>query len=91
MIRRFIFDYDLQNRHGKGLKTFDFKRNNSTGSAVAAAFYVRDPYNITIKKLHGEETAINTDNVPIEPRVSKGTPMIFTVLDDVIVEARRRT
>ena len=91
MKRSFIFDYDLQNRHGKGLKTFDFKRNNSNGSAVAAAFYVRDPYNITIKKLHGEETAINTDNVPIEPRVSKGTPMIFTVLDDVIVEARRRT
>ncbi len=91
MKRSFIFDYDLQNRHGKGLKTFDFKRNNSNGSAVAAAFYVRDPFDITIKKLHGEETTINTDNVPIEPRASKGTPMIFTVLDDIIVEAHRRT
>jgi len=91
MKRSFIFDYDLQNRHGKGLKTFDFKRNNSNGSEVAAAFYVREPFDVAIKKLHGEEIIINTDNVPIEPRASKGTPMVFTVLDDVIVEAHRRT
>ena len=55
------------------------------------AFYVREPFDVAIKKLHGEEIIINTDNVPIEPRASKGTPMVFTVLDDVIVEAHRRT
>lgn len=41
--RSFVFEYDIQGRNGKGLKTFDFKKNGSNGTCIAAAFHVTMP------------------------------------------------
>lgn len=87
--RSLALDYEIQGRNGKGLKTFDFKKNGSNGTAVAAAFYVKEPYDVIITQFHGTETVINTESVLIEPRASKGMLTIMTLLDDVVTGGRK--
>ena len=85
--RTLAFEYELQGRNGKGLKTFDFKRNGSNGSAVAAAMYVREPFEFMIVQKHSAPTRMNTENIFIEPRLSKGMPVVASILDDYVTEA----
>ncbi len=85
--RSLIFDYEIQKRHGKGLKTFDFKKNGSNGTCVAAAFYVREPFDFTVVQLHGTETVFNTEQILIENRAGKGTLLVMALLDDVVTKA----
>ena len=82
--RSFIFDYDVQGRNGKGLKTFEFKKNGSNGREIAGALYVRDPYDFTVTQFHGTATVANTDHVLIEPRAGKGQLLVMAMLDDVV-------
>ena len=87
--RSFLFDYEVQGRNGKGLKTFDFKKNGSNGNCVAAVFHVCEPYPITIVQRHGAETTISTESVHIEPRAGKGSMLVAVVLDDDVVEVKK--
>lgn len=87
--RSLALDYELQGRNGKGLKTFDFKKNGSNGTSIAAAFYVKEPYDVIITQFHGTETCINTESVLIEPRAGKGMLTVMALLDDVVVGGRR--
>lgn len=84
MKRCFVFDYDLQNRYGKGVKTFDFKRNGSNGTKLIWAGHITDPVSLIAVQKHGTETEFSSENVPIEARNGKGSPIVITVLDDVI-------
>ena len=79
-----MFDYDLQNRYGKGVKTFDFKRNGSNGTKLIWAGHITDPVSLIAVQKHGTETEFSSENVPIEARNGKGSPIVITVLDDVI-------
>lgn len=90
MKRSLIFDYDVQNRYGKGLKTFDFKKNGSNGTEIAAAFYVKEPIDMVITQRHGTVTTVNSESVLIEPRLSKGFPEILAVLDDTVISAKAK-
>lgn len=83
--RSFLFDYELQGRNGKGLKTFDFKKNGSNGTRLAYAAAVTEPYDFTLTQRHGTVTALNTEAIHIEPRASKGTMLVAVVLDDDVV------
>ena len=87
--RSLLFDYEIQGRNGKGLKTFDFKKNGSNGTRIAAAFYVREPFDIAVKQRHGTVTRINTEEVRIEQRASKGSMLILVMLDDDVILADR--
>ena len=87
--RSFLFDYEVQGRNGKGLKTFDFKKNGSNGNCIAAVFHVCEPYPITIVQRHGAETTISTESVHIEPRTGKGSMLVAVVLDDDVVEVKK--
>ena len=84
-----MFDYEVQGRNGKGLKTFDFKKNGSNGTRIAAAFYVREPFDMAIKQRHGTVTRVNTEEVRIEQRASKGSMLILVMLDDDVVAVDR--
>lgn len=86
--RTFIFDYDVQGRNGKGLKTFDFKKNGSNGSGLVAAFYITEPIDIQVEQLHGAITVISSNEVASERRASSGRVAVVSVLDDVIVSAK---
>ena len=88
--RSFVFDHELQGRNGKGLKAFDFKKNGSNGTAIAAALYVREPYNFTVEQKHGAVTLCNTEEVRIDNRAGRGDLLVMALLDDVVIGARRQ-
>ena len=88
--RSFVFEYDIQGRNGKGLKTFDFKKNGSNGTCIAAAFHVTVPFPFAVRQFHGTETRIDTTElVHIEPRAGKGSILVMALLDDVVTGAYR--
>jgi len=87
--RSLIFDHELQGRYGKGLKSFDFKKNGSNGTCVAAAFYVREPFDFNVVQFHGTVTRANTDQVFIEPRASRGQLLVMALLDDIVIAAEK--
>ena len=82
--RSFVFDYELQGRNGKGLKTFDFKKNGSNGTCIAGALHVKEPYDIIVEQRHGSITKLNTEEIAIEQRAGKGTLTVMALLDDVV-------
>ena len=88
--RSFVFDHELQGRNGKGLKAFDFKKNGSNGTAIAAALYVREPYNFTVEQKHGAVTLCNTEEVRIDNRAGRGDLLVMALLDDVVIGAHRQ-
>ncbi|MDO4568108.1 MAG: DNA topoisomerase (ATP-hydrolyzing) [Clostridia bacterium] len=89
MKRCFVFDYDIQNRYGKGVKTFDFKKNGSNGTHLVAAMRVTQPQSIMARTLRGTETSFYSDDVPIESKSGKGAPIVIALLDDRITEVLR--
>ena len=87
--RSFLFDYEQQGRNGKGVKTFDFRKNGSNGTRIAYAATVQTPYTLVIEQRHGTKTPINTEQIHIEPKASKGEMLLAVVLDDDVVSAYR--
>lgn len=85
--RSLLIDYDLQGRGGKGLKTFDFRKNGSNGSRLVAAFYIPRPTMLYITQAMGEKTTIQSNDVWMEPRFSKGQPIVMALMDDVVIDA----
>lgn len=80
-----LFDYDLQGRNGKGLKTFDLKKNGANGTCIAAAAFVGEPREFTLVQRHGTRTTLSTNEVHIEPRAGRGEMLVAVVLDDDVV------
>ncbi len=87
--RSLLFDYEVQGRNGKGLKTFDFKKNGSNGTRIAAAFYVCEPFDFAVRQRHGTVTRFNTEDVRIEDRASKGSMLVLVMLDDDVIAAEK--
>ena len=87
--RSFLFDYEQQGRNGKGVKTFDFRKNGSNGSRIAYAATVQNPFTLVIEQRHGTKTPLNTEQIHIEPKASKGEMLLAVVLDDDVVSAYR--
>jgi DNA gyrase subunit A len=88
--RSFVFDHEVQGRNGKGLKAFDFKKNGSNGTRVAAVFYVREPFDFVVEQLHGTKTVFNTEQVFIDNRAGKGSLLVMSILDDIVTVAYRK-
>jgi DNA gyrase subunit A len=90
--RSFAFDYDIQGRNGKGLKTFDFKRNGSNGTCIVYACFVEGKdFDLEVEQLHGTKTIVNTTAIRVERRASAGQVAVISVLDDVVVGVRAVT
>ncbi|MEG1882999.1 MAG: DNA topoisomerase (ATP-hydrolyzing) [Clostridia bacterium] len=87
--RSLLFDYEVQGRNGKGLKTFDFKKNGSNGNYLVSVFHVTMPFVFTMVQRHGTRTEFSTDSVHIEQRAGKGVMLVAVVLDDDIVSVER--
>lgn len=87
--RSFLFDYEQQGRNGKGVKTFDFRKNGSNGTRIVYAGTVQAPFTLVLEQRHGAKTPINTESIHIEPKASKGEMLLAVVLDDDVVSAYR--
>jgi DNA gyrase subunit A len=87
--RSFLFDYEQQGRNGKGVKTFDFRKNGSNGTRIAYAGTVQAPFTLVLEQRHGTKTPIDTESIHIEPKASKGEMLLAVVLDDDVIGAYR--
>lgn len=85
--RTLLCDYDIQGRNGKGVKTFDFKKNRSNGEMLAACLRVKEPRTLFVQQAHGDVTAIDSESVPIRLRLDKGMPLVIALLDNLVVDA----
>lgn len=88
--RSFVFEYEIQGRNGKGLKTFDSKKNGSNGTRVAAAMHVTVPFTFVVEQFHGQKSEFDTELVRIDLRAGKGTLLVMALLDDVVTCAYRK-
>ena len=89
MKRCLFIDFDRQARGGKGVRCFNLLKNGSNGSRVAGALMVTQPYDFQIVQKSGTLTAMNTEDVPIETRNSKGQPYVMVVMGDLVTGLTR--
>lgn len=87
--RSFLFDYEVQGRNGKGVKTFDFKKNGSNGTQLVYVGAVTDPFTLILEQRYGTKTPIDTEQIHIEPKAGKGELLIAVVLDDEVIAGYR--
>ncbi len=84
-----LFDYELQGRNGKGLKTFDFKKNGSNGTCLIGTMHVTESFSFTVTQRHGTKTTFSTNDLRMEPRGGRGSMLVAVVLDDDVIEVER--
>ncbi|MCL1963563.1 MAG: hypothetical protein FWF69_00680, partial [Firmicutes bacterium] len=80
-----LFDFEKQNRAGKGLKGFTFQKNGNNGTRIAGALYVREPYRFIIRQKVSPPTTFSTEDVHIEARAGKGRMYVMALMDDTVV------
>ena len=80
-----MFEYELQGRNGKGLKTFDLKKNGANGTCIAVVLHLLEPRSLTLIQRHGARTLVNSSEARVEPRAGKGTMLVAVVLDDDVI------
>ncbi len=85
--RSFLFDYEVQGRNGKGVKTFDFKKNGTNGTRLAYVGVVTEPFSLLVLQRHGTSTPLQTEQIPIASKASKGEMLLAVVLDDDVIGA----
>lgn len=85
--RTLLLDYPIQGRGGKGVQTFEFKegkRIRPNGSALAAAFYCRNPIDLVALTAAGAKLAANSEKAPIEDRKDVGKLLFPVEKNDAI-------
>ena len=87
--RCLLIDFDRQSRGGKGVKAFNFLKNESNGTYVAGALTVTDPYDFDICQTSGAAARFNTDMVEIESRAGRGSAYVMVVMDDFVCGLRK--
>ena len=90
MKRVLLIDFDLQARAGKGVRCFNFQKNEANGTVLVSALPVKEPYNFEYTQKGGTCLTLPTEAVRIERRESRGTMYAMCVLDDIITEVHRK-
>ena len=85
--RCFVFDYEPQARGGKGVKTFDLKKNGSNGRGILFACPVKQPVLFTVMQRQSPPTVLSSEQVMLEKLSSKGSMLIPVLLDDDVLSA----
>ena len=87
--KSFAFEYEPQGRGGKGVKTFDFKKNMANGQQLTGALIVKEPYDILVTQQNGETTKMNTEEILIEQKASKGSPALMVLMDNIVTSVTK--
>lgn len=77
-----ISEYDVQGRNGKGLKTYSL--TDQTGRKIAGAVFLDKPCVLSAIQKSGDVTVLKSDEVPQEPRNSKGEQVILAIMGNDI-------
>ncbi len=89
MKRCLLIDFDRQARGGKGVKCMNILKSGLNGTCIAGTLMVTVPYNFRILQKSGLATDLNTEDVAIENRSSKGQPYVVVVMGDVVTGLQR--
>lgn len=73
-----ISEYGIQGRNGKGTRTFAF--NDENGSELVSAYLVDKPTLLSVSMKNGELNDLNTDDVSISSRNSKGETVVLALM-----------
>ena len=82
-----LLDYDIQGRNGKGLRTFDFKKNRTNGEEIVSVCLIHEPCMINIEQKNGERTEFDSRSIRTDARFSKGDPLVMSMMDNVVTNA----
>ena len=82
-----LLDYEIQGRNGKGLRTFDFKKNHTNGEELVAACLIQKPCMIHIEQKNGEQTTFDSRSIRTDARFSKGDPLVMSMMDNIVTKA----
>lgn len=82
--RCMLFDYEKQNRNGKGQKTFELRATGQNGSCLAGVLFLSAPATFAVEQAHSPRSVFSSDEVLVEKRVSRGLPLVLAMLDDVV-------
>ena len=88
--RSLLFEYDIQGRAGKGLKTMEFRKNAANGTRLVTAMYLKEPTTICIEQALGQKTEMNSADFWMEPRFAKGQPVVMALVDDIVTAVYRK-
>lgn len=83
-----ITEYEVQGRNGKGLKTYNL--TEQTGRTVAGAVFMDKPCVLTAIQKTGDINVLKSDDVPQEPRNSKGEQVVLAIMGNDIVTLEKR-
>ena len=86
MKRCLLIDFERQARGGKGVKCVTLLKNGANGNSIADVLMVRQPYDFVVLQRSGTVTRMNTEDVLIETRASKGTPYVLAVMNDDVMK-----
>ena len=81
-------DFEKQNRNGKGVKSFYFNKNGSNGKQLAGVVRLeKDDHLIRVQQAKSPATLVERDNVRLQGKQDRGTPLVIAVMDDVVTGA----
>ena len=81
-------DFERQNRNGKGVKSFYFNKNGSNGKQLAGVVRLeKDDHLIREQQAKSPATLVERDNVRLQGKQDRGTPLVIAVMDDVVTGA----
>lgn len=78
-------EYTVQARGGKGIKTIEWAKNGANGKTVLAAFYIDGAAEFRLISASGQAFDVNSSDIPVELRASKGKKAAPAVQLDKIV------
>ena len=87
--RCFLFDYELQGRGGKGVKTFDLKKNGANGRGLVFALPVKEPVRFAVTQRQSGSTEYSSEGVLIEKLASRGSLLVPVMMDDDVIFAAK--
>lgn len=83
-----LAEFELQGRNGKGLKAFNLAGTN--GKTIVAAVLIDKPCALMATQKAGDMTSVKSDDIPQEPRNSKGEQVVLAIMGNDIVSLEKR-
>lgn len=79
-----LSDVERQNRNGKGIRIMNLLKNTSNGTLVCKYCLYTNNTLLLVQQNKSGFSLLHTIDVPIQNKAGKGTPMLVSILDDLV-------
>ncbi|MGI6690177.1 MAG: DNA gyrase/topoisomerase IV subunit A [Christensenellales bacterium] len=77
---------DIQNRGGKGVKSFYFNKSGNNGSYIGAMACLTDARSFSVLQAQGEMTAFSSDEIICQALADRGKPYLMALMDNTVTD-----